>query len=173
MIKTVYLDVDGVLACFTRGVFCAIGRKWDYSDPILKTFHWFASAGYSREEIDSLCTIDFWAGLPWMHDGRDILKLVEEKFDNIYLLTAPMSNHGSYTGKMLWIQRHVPQYYERAIVTQIPKCHFAGPDTLLIDDRFENCMEFQSAGGVATLVPRPWSGGGATLAVVRQSLEEL
>lgn len=173
MINTVYLDIDGVLADFTQGVFRAVGRKYDYNDPVLKNWMWYGDIGFDLPQIDSLCNINFWAGLPWMHDGKEILQLVERAFNNIYLLTTPMPNPGSYTGKMLWIERHLPKYINRTIITQIPKQHFANVTSLLIDDRYENCYQFQNAGGLAILVPRPWNGGGLTLPTLTESLKEL
>lgn len=173
MIKTVYLDVDGVLANFYKRAFEVLGLKYDYNHPVLKKWGFYEDFNLTFEELDSICTIDFWAGLQWMPDGRDILKLVESYFNNIYLLTTPMPNPGSWTGKKLWTERHLPEYSKRLIITQADKSLFVNSESLLIDDRYKNCVRFQNAGGYAILVPRPWNDGGPTLNHIKDSLEVL
>lgn len=175
MIKTVFLDLDGCLVDFRRGVHKAFDIPYDYATLSNKWLFWEDWNDVTFDEVDSICTIDFWAGLRWTHDGKEILKLVEEKFDNIYLLTTPMSNLQSATGKMLWVQRHLPKYIKRIIITQAPKSLLARPDTLLIDDKNKNVEEFYKVGGEAILLPRPWNKlhgwSNETLTVIKNSLE--
>jgi len=86
-----------------------------------------------------------------------------------------MPNPESYTGKALWVQKHLPEYSKRLIVTPVPKSEFAHRDILLIDDKDENVEGFVKAGGNAILVPRPWNElhgwAGETYQVVKNSLE--
>lgn len=152
-----FLDVDGVLANFNKRAFEALGLPYSYDHPALREWHWYEYFDLNFDELDSVCTADFWAGIQWMPDGRDILALVESKFDDIYLLTSPMPNPGSGTGKILWIERHLPKYKKRLIITQVDKSIFAGPDTILIDDRDRNIEKFILAGGNGILVPRTWN----------------
>jgi 5'(3')-deoxyribonucleotidase len=172
----VFLDVDGVLANFDKRAFEALGLPYSPDHPALQMWKWHEYFGLNSDELDSVCTVDFWSGVQWMPDGREILKVVEEAFgEDIYLLTAPMSNSGSATGKVLWVERHIPRYKKRVIITQAPKSLFAGPDRLLIDDKDENIAEFVAAGGQGILVPRSWNElrgwADKTLGVVRVSLE--
>lgn len=173
----VLLDIDGVLANFNKRAFEALGLPYTYGHPALREWYWYEYFTFSFEEVDSVCTIDFWAGVQWMPDGRDILALVESKFDDIYLLTTPMPNPGSGTGKILWVNEHLPRYSKRTIITQVPKSLLAGPDRLLIDDKDENVAEFVTAGGQGILVPRHWNElcgwADETLQVVKNSLEAL
>ena len=161
MIKTVYLDLDGVITDFVGGV-C---RAFNKSNPYLKltrdyTF-WNAWPEISTGTVDDICTINFWANLSWAHDGHETLRMVLDHFkpEQIYLFTRPMPNPDSYTGKALWVQKHLPKYNKRLIITQIPKSLLAKPDTLLIDDKDENVEEFAKAGGYGILVNRPWNKG--------------
>jgi len=155
----VFLDVDGVICNFNQGAFQALGLKYDYNHPALREWHWYKYFNISFEELDSVCGIDFWAGLRWMHDGCEILDIIEEQFgeNNIHLLTTPMPNPGSATGKMLWVNRHIPRYSRRTIITQAQKSIFVSPDSLLVDDKGENIKEFSDAGGKVIIVPRPWN----------------
>jgi len=168
--------MDGVLVNFGEGTYRAFGKSYDYLTSCPKWLY-FEDWDVSFAEFDSVCGVDFFAGLRWMHDGLQILKAVESKFDDIYLFTTPMPNNGSWTGKALWIERHLPQYKKRTIMTQAPKKLFAGPDTLLIDDKDENIAEFTAIGGIGILVPRPWNElrgwANESLQVVKNSMEAL
>jgi len=169
MIKTVYLDMDEVITDFNAGVCRQINLPYPP-----KTYDFFEDV---RLQVNDFCTTEFWANLDWTPDGHDILRLVTSTFkpEQIYLLTIPMPNPGSYTGKALWVQRHLPEYSKRLIVTPAPKSLFARPDTLLIDDKDENVEGFVKAGGNAILVPRPWNElhgwANETYQVVKNSLE--
>lgn len=173
----VFLDVDGVLANFNKGAFEALGLEYNYHHPALNEWHWYEYFGISLKKLNAVCDIGFWANLEWIHDGKQILDVVESRFDDIYLLTTPMPHPGSGTGKILWIEKHLPRYAKRTIITQAPKHILAGPDCLLIDDRDENVAEFVAAGGVGILISRPWNRGRGwaddTLEVVKNSLEEI
>jgi 5'(3')-deoxyribonucleotidase len=95
-----------------------------------------------------------------MPDGMQILTIVEDlfKYLNILLLTTPMPNVESASGKMAWVRRHLPQYNKKLIITTAPKDTFAKvPDSILIDDCQNNFERWTAAGGRMQLVPRPWN----------------
>lgn len=175
----VFLDMDGVLVDFVGGIYRAFGVPYDYGISATK-WKFYADMGLSFEEFDSICNIDFWARLDWMRDGRAILNTIIDKIQpiaSIYLVTAPMPNPGSSTGKTLWVKKHISWLKERLIITQASKALMAGPDTLLIDDKDQNVIEFQKAGGQAILVPRPWNSeyvhARDTLDVVQKAIRSL
>ena len=161
--------MDQVLTNFNK----AVCERFDLPYPP-KIYNFFEPI---RSAVNDICTIDFWTELEWMPDGRDILKAVTEKFNIIYILTSTMPNPESFTGKMMWMHKHLPAYsnYTIPIPFGVPKSLFAGPDTLLIDDRDKNIDEFREAGGQGILVPRPWNRdyGMAryTVEVVKECLE--
>lgn len=150
----VFLDVDDVLANFCKAACEILNVPYPPSK-----WRWYEDIPNGFERLNNACDILFWKFLEWMPDGKEILAIVESYFhpENIYLLTTPMPNSGSGTGKMLWVKKHIPQYYERLIISTAPKHLLARPDTLLIDDRGENVIEFRKAGGEAILVPRSWN----------------
>ena len=101
---------------------------------------------------------DFWAELPWMHDAKELLTILEETFgaENIYILTCPTLNPSCLAGKYRWIKRYMPDYDRRFLIG--PSKHLcANPETLLIDDADHNVRLFREAGGQAILVPRKWN----------------
>lgn len=178
-IKIVFLDVDGILTSFRKGIADALGKSYDYAGMSDKWIFWDDWPDVSFEMVNDVCTFDFWQYLPWMHDGHDILRAITDKFhwEQIYLLTAPMPNIESPTGKWLWVSDNLPIYLKRTIITQVPKSLFAQPDILLIDDKDENVEEFTAAGGNAILVPRPYNKlrkySDVSSNYVRSHLEEL
>jgi len=156
----VFLDIDGVLSAFNLWVHEKLGRPYNYDT--LTEWHWFREIGVPFHRINEICTEDFWATMPWMHDGRAILKAVEEFSRNITLVTAPMPNPGSWTGKDRWVLKNLPKYADRLIVTPAPKKLLCGGlDCLLIDDKNENVDDWVAEGGSAILVPRPYNNNRA------------
>lgn len=159
MIKTIFLDIDGVLADFRKGVHDAFNKPYFYSTLTSKWYFWDDWPDVSSKMVDAICTMEFWIELSWMYDGQDILREVTKYFkpEQVYLLTTPMSNVESPTGKWIWVKNNIPKYYKRTIIAQAPKSLLAKPDCLLIDDKDENVEKFIAAGGDAILVPRPWN----------------
>jgi 5'(3')-deoxyribonucleotidase len=156
MIKTVYLDVDGVLADFIKHIHTVFSVPYD---PLEKKPYVFWEAWkppVSSGVINAICTESLWRALPWCPDGHDILRETVDMFgdEKIYLLTQPMPHPESATGRWKWIKEHLPYYYDRTIITRAPKSLFARPDALLIDDCDDNVEQFREAGGKAILIPR-------------------
>lgn len=159
MINTIFLDVDGVLVSFRKGIYDAFGKHYDYFQMSNKWVFWDNWPEVTPKKVNDICTFEFWRNLEWIYDGHDILRVVVGKFDpdRIYLLTTPMPNVESATGKWQWVREHLPEFYKRTIITQAPKSIFARPDALLIDDNNENIDSFIEAGGQGLLVPRSYN----------------
>ena len=183
-IKKVFLDLDGCLADFMGGVHKAFDLPYSYAEyPHTKgSWDWFADADLTWDQVDGICNAEFWANLEWMADGRNIYSIVRnftrQTGSSLNLLTTPMKNINSTVGKLTWIQNHIGENRRKqALITGADKKIFAGPDTLLIDDRDKNVEEFTAAGGQGILVPRPWNQdhqwSNETLDVVIRRLENL
>lgn len=155
----VFLDLDGVLVNFRKGIHDAFNVPYDYSTLSPKWYFWEDWPGIAFNDVNRTCTEAFWQNLEWTHDGERIFKYLEERIDpkNIFLLTTPMPNVGSWTGKMLWIRKHLPAYEKRLIITTAPKHILARPNRLLIDDKDENINEFRQAGGRTIIIARSWN----------------
>lgn len=168
----VFLDMDGVLVDFFTGV----NGIFNISKPPHK-YNWFEDYNVSREQLNTVCGSRFFSDLDWMYDGREIEEAVRVKFGsgNVCLVTLPMPNSESWMGKVEWVNKHLSLYNKRLIISTASKSLFAGPDTLLIDDKDENIKEFREAGGQGILVPRPWNKlhgwADETLQVMKNSLE--
>ena len=152
-IKTVFLDMDGVITDF----FTPVCEAFDLPNPP-QVYHFFSKI---REEVNEFCNTSFWQNMPWMPDGRDILRAIMGTLglDKIYFLTGMMPNVETASGKMMWIQNNLPIYSDRVILTtlEVPKSFLARPDALLIDDHDKCVGGFIEAGGQGILVPRPYN----------------
>ena len=179
MINIVFLDMDGVLVNFREGIHEAFNKSYDYPTLSSKWKFWDDWSDVSFAMVNAACTTEFWTDLEWMHDGLNIIRIIWKKFNvnQIYLLTTPMPNLESASGKMIWVDNNLPIHFKHTIITQAPKCLLARPDTLLIDDKNENVDGFREAGGKALLVPRPWNRAhlqaNRTVEVVKEFLERI
>jgi 5'(3')-deoxyribonucleotidase len=187
MIKTIFLDMDGVITDFLKGLHKALGVSYSYENYHYEKNKWDMltdiklsdGTPVTFEECNDCCTTKFWAELPWMHDGRDILRAIMDtlSLEKVYLLTTPMPNLESASGKMMWVNTNLPIWLKRTIITRTTKSLLAQPSALLIDDKNENVEEFIAAGGQGILVPRPWNrefkNSDISAKVVREHLEAL
>ncbi len=172
----VFLDMDGVLVDFRRGICEAFNRN----DPSTNWEFWENWPNVTFEMVNATCTQEFWRTLKFTHDAQILLYGwvdLMKKFEDITLLTTPMPNPGSWSGKYLWIRNNMPaKFIKNVIILQGSKAQLAGPNTLLIDDKDENIEEFRAAGGRAILVPRVWNKdahlANQSAAIVKKRLEE-
>lgn len=188
-IKTVWLDLDGVLVDFLGGLHRALDIPYDINHYPYEKGKWnmltdikeLDDVPVTFEQCNDACTKNFWENLEWMHDGHDVLRTVMRYFApiDICLLTTCMPNPESVSGKLEWIRRNLPCFYNSAIILDVDasKVLYARPDALLIDDRNKNINEFIAAGSQGLLVPRPWNRAhfyaDKTFEVVEKFLENL
>jgi hypothetical protein len=165
-----FLDVDGVFADFVSGVLRAHGIELAEYPEGCYDLH--LCLGMTSEEFYAPCDREFWANLPWMPDGRQLLETVERTFgpENVWLLTSPIDGHtgdaavppwvgptqaNCAAGKIDWIERNMPAYRRRYFVAP-KKEAAAGWGKVLVDDRDGNVADWRPF--PAVLVPRPWNG---------------
>jgi 5'(3')-deoxyribonucleotidase len=158
--KIALLDMDGVIVDFVAGAMRAHGisktqeqlwegslGQWDMA-PLFRV---------SWDEFFRPMSEDWWANLDWTPDGEAILKMVEERFDQVVIVTSPIMTTGCHEGKLRWMRRHLPKKYSRGSghIFATPKHLMSNPSHVLIDDRDENVDRFRAyGGGVAVEVPR-------------------
>ena len=164
MEKILYLDLDGVLVNFIGGWmdhYFIMNRK-----PVTK-WNFGEDYGLDREDFYKSITslpISFWsnlAPLPWSRELLAILKMnLREAFDadKIMFLSHSVSED-CRIGKQLWVNKHFPDLGDSLITVSDSrlKSKFANKNSVLIDDKFETCVEFVRGGGKAFLFARPWN----------------
>jgi len=102
---------------------------------------------------------EWWANLKEFEHYKPMLELLRNKGTVTYLTASPYGVCGRYAsyGKTEWIQKREGEKFRRFIITH-HKEECAGPDTVLIDDSHDQCMNFIKAGGKAIKFPQPWNG---------------
>ncbi len=179
-----FLDMDGVLADFAGGLCRAHRRPWPYDDPA--NFGVFEIGDeiwkMSAREMWAPCAENprFWEELDPTPDAGAIVEIAIEVFgaDRIAILTAPSLDRECVPGKRRWVKSRFPFLAKRIVfASKESKKFLAGDGRVLIDDRNENCDEFEDFGGDAILLPRPWNRrhalAGDALGVLRKELELL
>lgn len=155
MFKKIFLDMDGVFVDFDGGVRKKFNVDWhptDWSIP-------YATFGTTFKQFwKELDNAFFWGELKWTEDGKRIRAIVEPFKPTI--LTAAMMPY-AMPGKMQWLKREWPDVVndKRVLIAggHSAKQSVAGPDKILIDDKNENIDEWEAAGGMGILYPRPWN----------------
>jgi 5'(3')-deoxyribonucleotidase len=153
--KTViFLDMDGVIVDFVRG--CCNLFKVDYKSLVFRGHDFLhASFGYTYSAFWEAIRregSEFWKELrPYPSADKIIEKLTER--GRVVFCTSPIYAE-SLEGKAAWLNKWYP--YMPFVMTR-DKWLVAGPGKVLVDDRLENIMEFESHGGRGILFPRPWN----------------
>lgn len=155
------LDLDGVLINFIEG--------WERHHSIKLNKPWPVGVydmpkvyDFPKEHFWDGIGEDFWVGLNFMPDAQNIIAIIEAYFpiDKICLISRTPYYEGSHamgaSGKIGWIERHMPQYLDRFLLG--PAKHFlATPNNVLIDDWDKNASDFTRCGGHGILYPRLWN----------------
>lgn len=138
MIKTVFLDMDGVLTDFRKrcGEYnCIKGKKVDW--PIIKT------AGSK-----------FWEEMEWTAEGKEFFKWIknvcrEEELELFICSSVKASD--AKAGRLNWLKKNtdIDRHHIILVNHGDEKAYYATPEALLIDDYRQNCEKFYSAGGQA------------------------
>lgn len=150
MPPTIFVDLDDVLADF-KGAAMALHGKPDHkpapNDPWDLASVLGISAAQFWQPINELGA-EFWAELkplPWCFR---LLDLVSDYTPSWYILTSPSFCPSSYVGKIRWMREHIHGRFNSFIITG-HKHLLATPNSILVDDRLENCEKFVDAGGMA------------------------
>lgn len=152
--KKCLLDLDGVLVDFVEGVYELHGKCG--GEIVGPDIH--EKYNMTEAEFWDPMGHDFWANLDFMPDGIKILETIEHYFgvNNICVLTSPLRNPDSLSGKLDWIQKNLPKYHRSYLIG--PRKEFcANENHILIDDFEHNVDKFRQHGGTAFLVPRTYN----------------
>ena len=96
MINKIFLDVDGVLADWNKGAHKIHNLPyeegvWPYElGPSGWNFNRDPKVNLTTKELFEPMDFDFWAGLDWMPDGRELFNYLHSNYgDKLFLLTSP------------------------------------------------------------------------------------
>lgn len=166
--KTIYLDMDGVVADFDAAAHNLIGAL-----PANGSHRW------SNEDWQKIRSSERWfRDLPKTPYADELVGLSRQFRDqigwNLLFLTAiPRGNDFPWTfyDKMLWTQTHYPDIPVHFGPYSTDKQKHCKPGDILVDDRLDNTTEWKAAGGHSIRMiykdPKP------ALDEIRSILEEL
>lgn len=132
--KTVFLDMDGVIADFVKGYKTLFNRDAYKDDPFT---------------VKQFCSTDpnFFRKLPVKDDGLELFNRLKNDY-NIIFLTTPMEGmEECKMDKILWIRENIGDY---DVFFSSNKEEFAQDEqSILIDDMDYNLEPWTEAGGIA------------------------
>jgi len=147
-IKTIYFDMDGVLADFDRGILELCGLK-----PLNQ-------AEKTEEDDDRMWEAvkkvgHFYDKLEPMPGALELFQTLNGKYDVEILSGIPKPRRGILTAgedKISWAHRLLdPGMKVNIVFREEKKNYVTGPDCILIDDLEKNIKEWQECGGTGIL----------------------
>lgn len=153
MIRSVFVDMDMVLADFITG----IERKYDCQLPDGFGYDIGRTIGRNWDALKWDLDKDFWADMPLMPWAQQLMKWLTHEFEHVYVLTHAEPISGFIEGKLMWLHLWFPEYIDKMIVTK-HKSVMARPTTMLIDDYPAHCKAWRAHRGKAVEVPSRWKG---------------
>lgn len=150
MTRTIYLDMDGVLADFNGFAAKALGTEITLDD----------NSRLSQEQWERLAQIDnLYLELSCMPHAEKLVDVARRFRDelgwDLYILTAVPRNNdvpNSFYDKVIWAQRHFPDIVVRFGPYSQDKQNHCTRGDLLVDDRESNLLEWRARGGIAIAV---------------------
>lgn len=136
--KTVYCDMDGVLANFVKGTEQIERGLLDHTPD----YYW---------PIINRRGAQFWSELCWMPDGKklwmSLMSMVHPT--RLWLLTARSRHGAAKPGKWIWIYKNMGIWMvDRTIICyRKEKMRYATGGNILIDDRADTIAAWEDAGG--------------------------
>ena len=146
----IFLDMDGVCVDLLPRIQEFIGvpegtqhKSWEifeehYKDKVL-------AREKVRDFFESMDRND-WLSLRPTPEFESLLKWAQSKGEVIFLTAPPCYGAAEAAiGKMLWARDFAGSQYH--VIVNRDKHHFAEADSILIDDKVENCLNFNLYGG--------------------------
>ena len=143
--KTIYIDMDGVVADFDTYVEGVLGRE----------IGWGTSQDLTDDEWVKLASVDrLYYHLPLMPDATKLVayaKSLSTRFHVGFLTAIPRRTTipSAQADKQAWVDRYFPGMKMDIGPFSRDKQKWCTPGDILIDDRPSNIVEWSAAGGIA------------------------
>lgn len=158
--RTIYCDLDGVIADFVSGAIEACDlpiahddvKTWNFFKPYMNEYEFWRRIHEQKY---------FWEDLPVYTWANELVRSMS-RFGNVVFCTDPSHDDEAATGKIRWLKRHgfIKPDGKNYILTA-EKWRLAKPGDVLVDDSEVNCMHFCGSGGFGIVFPQPWNSAGA------------
>src|SRR4051812_11579416 len=120
MTPKIYLDLDETVCLWFDAMKPRLGLPedflWPLGEPLLEK-----ALGVPDKVIrDAMAPLEFWTNLKPTHYAFNLFNLAESLVgpENVFILTKPdPKTPMAGAGKMIWVDRHFPDYARRLIMT--------------------------------------------------------
>ncbi len=157
--KKIFLDCDGVLTSFMGDIMkhYNIPNNFEFPkgcwDTVPMMTQYLKISGNQFWNLP----ITFWSEMSKMPEADNLLDFLETLPNEVCLLSSP-ANAISAHGKILWIQKYLPEYWKRGdFCLNRNKTFLSHSGSILIDDYDKNVDTFNQHGGYGILFPRSWN----------------
>jgi len=144
--KTLYIDMDGVVADFDKAAMEFIGFDRNPKDHKWKPEEWARIRNCERWFRDLPKTL-------WADELIDLSRQLRDQcgWRLLFLTAIPAGNDFPYAfnDKILWAQKYYPDITVHFGPYSKDKQSHCKPGDVLVDDRIDNCQQWQDAGGTA------------------------
>jgi 5'(3')-deoxyribonucleotidase len=143
--RTIFLDMDGVVADFDTFAEEILGRK----------IGWGTTQDLSNEEWVKLASVDrLYYQLPLMPDATKLVAYVKSlstRFNVGFLTAIPRRTTipSARADKQAWVDKYFPGMRMDIGPFSHDKHKWCSPGDILVDDRPSNIREWNAAGGIA------------------------
>lgn len=145
--RTVYVDMDGVLADFNKGFYNLTGLA---VDAVTDVEMWNSIQAYGKDK--------YFSELEWMPGGKDLWNFVTQNFLQVKILSAlgksDLIDGHTTKGKMIWLRHNLPALRQEDIILvkdKHRKRHYSQPGDIIIDDHPIVIDEWAHKGGIGIL----------------------
>lgn len=144
--RTIFLDMDGVVADFDTFASNLLGRKIGWHE---------SKFDLTKEEWDKLSSVDrLYYNLPLMPDATKLVAYVKSlstRFNVQFLTAVPRRTTmpEARADKQAWVDKYFPGMRMDIGPYSHDKQKWCSPGDILVDDRPSNIEEWKAAGGIA------------------------
>jgi 5'(3')-deoxyribonucleotidase len=144
--RTIFLDMDGVVADFDSFASSLLGRKIGWHE---------SKFDLTKEEWAKLSSVDrLYYNLPLMPDATKLVAYVKSlstRFNVQFLTAVPRRTTmpEARADKQAWVDKYFPGMRMDIGPFSHDKQKWCNPGDILVDDRPSNIEEWKAAGGVA------------------------
>lgn len=146
-IRTVYVDMDGVLANFSGYYFTLFKKN---ADEVEDKELW--------DNINRYGKAKFFKELPWIAGSQDMWNFIVKNFMRVKILSAlgksDTIDKQTSIGKMYWLSKHLPNLSKKDIIlveNKHRKRHYSKPGDIIIDDTPIVIDEWRHKGGIGIM----------------------
>lgn len=154
--KAVFFDMDGVLTdiigCFKK--LFHLPKDWKSTTYFVEGQLDMSWEDFHKKIFDA--GEELWTYMDPIEEGVKLIRDFLKMNDNGLVLSSPIEGPNSASGKVKWLNKHIPELGQRYILTH-NKEFISAPGRVLIDDYGQNIIEWEKYGGKGLLLRTTYS----------------